>query len=47
MLKNRYLISHTSYEIVDSKNKVIGVRKARNFQTINDLIFSCDIDFQQ
>ena len=43
MLKNRYLISHTSYEIVDSKNKVIGVRKARNFQTINDLIFSCDI----
>ena len=43
MLENKYLISHTSYEIVDSKNKVIGVRKARNFQTINDLIFSCDI----
>ena len=43
MLENKYLISHTSYEIVDSKDKVIGVRKARNFQTINDLIFSCDI----
>ena len=43
MLENKYLISHTSYEIVDPKNKVIGVRKARNFQTINDLIFSCDI----
>jgi len=43
MLENKYLISHTSYEIVDPKNKVIGVRKARNFQKINDLIFSCDI----
>ena len=43
MLENKYLISHTSYEIVDPKNKVIGVRKARNFRKINDLIFSCDI----
>ena len=32
MLENKYLISHTSYEIVDSKDKVIGVRKARNFE---------------
>ena len=43
MLKNNYLITHTSYEIINIKNELIGNRKARNFRTIKDLISSCDI----
>ena len=43
MLKNDYLITHTSYEIINMKNKFIGERKARNFKSVKDLLFSCDI----
>ena len=43
-LKNKKTnICHTSYKIINNKNKKIGFREARNFFTVNDLIKSCDI----
>ena len=33
MKKNNYMITHTSYKIIDKKNKIIGSRKARNFES--------------
>tara|TARA_B110000196_G_C21118276_1_gene651749 strand:- start:1436 stop:1858 length:423 start_codon:yes stop_codon:yes gene_type:complete len=43
MKNNNLLASHTSYEIIDYKNKIIGKRIARNFYNLNDLLKSCDI----
>jgi teichuronic acid biosynthesis glycosyltransferase TuaG len=43
MKKNNYKISHTSYEIIDLKNNVIGNRKAKNFSDLKELLKSCDI----
>ena len=43
MKKNNYQISHTSYYIVDEKNKIIGQRKARDLLSINEILKSCDI----
>tara|TARA_B100000795_G_scaffold269583_1_gene259445 strand:+ start:4103 stop:4843 length:741 start_codon:yes stop_codon:yes gene_type:complete len=43
MKKNTLLASHTSYEIIDHKKKIIGKRTARNFYNLNDLLKSCDI----
>ncbi len=43
MKKKKYLISHTSYEIVDNKNKILGKRVARTFYNTEDLLMSCDI----
>lgn len=42
MKKNNYLISHTSYEIIDKQNKIQQKRIARNLN-YNDLVTSCDI----
>ena len=42
MVKNNYKLP-TSYKIIDKNNKIIGSRKARNFENINDLLKSCDI----
>ena len=42
MKKNHIEISHTSYEIIDEKCKVEGVRKAK-FMNYTKLIKSCDI----
>ena len=42
MLKNNWNISHTSYKIINEKNKFLGVRKAYNLN-YPDLIKSCDI----
>ena len=36
-------ISHTTYEIRNSKRKFIGLRKARNFENYKELLPSCDI----
>ena len=36
-------ISHTSYSIVDKSQKVLGIRRARNFFDLKDLLKSCDI----
>ena len=43
MIENNLDFTHTSYEIIDKKNKVLGKRIARNFFKIEDLIKSCDI----
>ena len=43
MKQNNYKISHTSYYIMDEKNKIIGQRRARDLLSINDIIKSCDI----
>ena len=43
MEDNKYLISHTSYEIVNPNNKVLEFRQARTFKYLNDLLYSCDI----
>ena len=32
MKKNNYLISHTSYKIVDKTGNNVGLRKAENFE---------------
>ena len=42
MKKNKYLISHTSYEIAN-ESKILEFRQARNFFSLKDLIYSCDI----
>ncbi len=36
-------ISHTSYSVVNKNKKVLGIRKARNFFELKDLLKSCDI----
>ena len=36
-------ISHTSYNIVNKKNEIIGFRIAKDFKVLNDLLKSCDI----
>mgnify|MGYP006076140247 FL=1 len=43
MKKNKLKISHTSYKIIDKKNKIIGKRKAKNFNCYTELLKSCDI----
>lgn len=43
MIDNNCLASHTSYQIVDLKKKIIGKRIARNFTDVKDLLKSCDI----
>jgi len=43
MKKNNYKISHTSYEIINDKNEIIGNRKAKDFYNVKDILTSCDI----
>ena len=43
MQKKSISISHTSYEVINSKNKIIGYRKANNLLSYKDLLKSCDI----
>ena len=43
MKSNDYKITHTSYNIVDESQRIIGKRIARNFFRLNDLLKSCDI----
>ncbi len=43
MKKNNYKISHTSYEIINDKNEIIGNRKAKDFYDVKDILTSCDI----
>ena len=42
MEKNNLKFTHTSYKIL-KENKIVGIRKARNFFTYKDLLKSCDI----
>jgi len=43
MKKKNYLISHTSYEIIDKENNILRHMVARNFHNENELLKSCDI----
>ena len=43
MLRNKYLISHTSYEIQNTLNKKLGSRFAKNYYNFEKLLVSCDI----
>ena len=43
MIKENCNISHTTYEIRNSNNERIGIRKARNFHNFKELLPSCDI----
>jgi len=43
MKKNNYSVSHTSYNIVDINNNVLGFRKAKNFVSYKQILTSCDI----
>lgn len=43
MKKSNYLISHTSYEIIDKENNISKYRIAKNFKSVDELLKSCDI----
>ena len=43
MKKNNFYASHTSYNIINKHNRIIGERKAENFFTTDKLLKSCDI----
>ena len=43
MKNNNIKYSHTSYEIIDDRKKVIGYRKAKSYDDYLELINSCDI----
>ena len=43
MKSNNYDVSHTSYSLIDENHKFLGIRKARNFFDLKDLLKSCDI----
>ena len=43
MKKNQSIFSHTSYDIINKEDDIIGFRKARTFQKTDDIIKSCDI----
>ena len=42
MMRNNYLISHTSYKILDYNKKFISIRIAKNLSYV-DLLKSCDV----
>jgi teichuronic acid biosynthesis glycosyltransferase TuaG len=43
MKKNNYSVTHTSYKIISSNNKILNYRKARDFKRYSSLLKSCDI----
>ena len=43
MISQRALISHTSYEVINESGKVLNVRKAKDYDNYNSLLYSCDI----
>lgn len=43
MIKNNLQISHTSYEIINDNDQVIGKRLAKNFINYKSLLKSCNI----
>jgi teichuronic acid biosynthesis glycosyltransferase TuaG len=43
MKKNKLLFTHTSYFIINNKNKLIGKFKVNNFVKYKNLLNSCDI----
>lgn len=43
MKKNHYIISHTSYSIIDENNNILQLRYAEDIKSYNRLIVSCNI----
>ena len=43
MLKNKLNISHTSYEIINSNDRKLGFRPAKDYYDFEKLLVSCDI----
>jgi len=43
MKKNNFSISHTSYNLVDFNNKLIGFRRAKTFVSFKDILKNCEI----
>ncbi len=43
MKKNDCSITHTSYEIINSRNQILSYRKARDIKKYDTLLKSCDI----
>ena len=43
MEKNNYVFSHTSYYVINDKDKVTSIRNARSNITFDELLRSCDI----
>lgn len=43
MCNNKILFSHTTYQIINSKNEIIGKNKIKKQLSYKDLINSCDI----
>jgi len=43
MIRNNYLITHTSYQIQNEKSLVVGLRRAKTFRNLDQLLPSCDI----
>ena len=43
MIKNNADISHTDFKIINDQNKILGLRKARDFNNLNDILMSCDV----
>ena len=37
------LIFHTDFKIINDQNKILGLRKARDFNNLNDILMSCDV----
>lgn len=42
MMKNQFLLTHTSYKIIDLNGKVSQIRKAKKLN-YNDILYACDI----
>ena len=47
MKEKNLKFTHTSYEIIDENDKVLGKRISRNFEKVNDLIVLVILDCQQ
>lgn len=43
MIKKNVNISHTSYSVINEKDKFIKERRARSFSNYNEILTSCDI----
>ena len=43
MIENNYNFSHTTYSVIDKNKKFLGIRKAKNKLSFNNLLNSCDI----
>ncbi len=43
MKRKNYLVSHTSYKIINDNDNIVGSRKARDFNNLSELLKSCDI----